>query len=320
MLFAKASAVVWLFCACAISGCAHTSKNENDAAGFEAQRDKTVAALTAQATPGNLATAALLAQLGDRTAGQSLDLIERAETLAPNQPELVWLHRAICERLSCGAKVQIEAKLEALDPGNGFVWMPDLERAQALGSDNAVADAILRIGAGPRMTLYWNEVVVMMVDALAVADPSQSLAVRGVQAFGMAAALVIPPLQPLSKACRFEHLDQTGRRAACEAMVACMEQSSTVITQMLALGIEERWWPAGSAQRAVVDAKRRRVDYLLAMSSRVRWWRMKRDVALRIDAVRRTAREEDVELAILKSYGVPPEPPIGWKDTLRPRS
>jgi hypothetical protein len=54
------------------------------------------------------------------------------------------------------------------------------------------------------------------------------------------------------------------------------------------------------------------------MSSRIRWWRMNRDMAVRIDAARTTDREEDVELAMIKSFGLPPEPPMDWKDTLHP--
>jgi hypothetical protein len=36
------------------------------------------------------------------------------------------------------------------------------------------------------------------------------------------------------------------------------------------------------------------------------------------DAARRTEREEDVELAIVKSFGMSAEPPNDWKDSLHP--
>jgi hypothetical protein len=86
----------------------------------------------------------------------------------------------------------------------------------------------------------------------------------------------------------------------------------------VALSLQERWWPADSPQGQIVRAKRRRLDYLMTMSSRVRWWHENRDMALRIDTARRTDREEDVELAIVKSFGLPPEPPVHWKDVLHP--
>ncbi len=307
-----------LLCVLALAGCAHAKGDGTDADVFRAERTRQVEVLVAHPTPTNLAAAAFLVESGDLIGRRPLELIAQAEALAPQRAELAWVHLAICERLKCEAKEQIEVHLQEIDADNGFVWAADLEHAQSSGSVVAVTAAIARIGASPRMTFYWNQLEVMMVDALAVASPSQSLATRGTEAIGVLAAQAIPPLQPMSKACRLEQLSLPGRRAACEALVARMEQSSTVLTQSLAISMQERWWPAGSPQREVLRAKRRRLDYLMTTSSRIRWWRMNRDMAVRIDAARTTDREEDVELAIIKLFGLPPEPPMDWKDTLHP--
>ena len=307
-----------LLCALALTECAYAKGDGTDADVFRAERTRQVEVLVARPTPTNLAAAALLAWPGDLNGGRPLELIAQAEALAPQRAELAWVHLAICERLKCEAKEQIEVHLQEIDADNGFVWAADLEHAQSSGSAVAVTAAIARIAASPRMTFYWNQLEVMMVDALAVASPSQSLARRGTEAIGVLAAQAIPPLQPMSKACRLEQLSLPGRRAACEALVVRMEQSSAVLTQSLAISMQERWWAAGSPQREVLRAKRRRLDYLMTMSSRIRWWRMNRDMAVRIDAARKTDREEDVELAMIKSFGLPPEPPVDWKDTLHP--
>jgi hypothetical protein len=100
--------------------------------------------------------------------------------------------------------------------------------------------------------------------------------------------------------------------------MARMEQSSAVILQSMSLRIQERWWPVASPQREVLHTKRRRLDYLMEVSSRMRWWRMNRDMAVRIDAARRTEREEDAELVIVKLFGMSTEPPNDWKDSLHP--
>lgn len=307
-----------MLCMLAISGCAHIERGGTAAGVHPAERDRALKVLVAHATPGNLAAAALLAEAGDLNVGRPLELIARAEALAPQRPELIWLHLALCERLRCDAQRRIEAHLQTVDPGNGFAWTSDLERSQASGSDVAVTAAILRIGAGPRMTYYWNQLEVMMVDALAVANPSESLAKRGMDAIGLLTALTVPPLQPISKACRREQLDVPGRRAACEAMAARMERSSTVISQAFALDLQERWWPAGSRQREVLQAKRRQLDYVMVMSSHTRWWRANQAMAIRLAAARRTEREEDVELAVMEWDGVPLEPPVDWKDPYHP--
>lgn len=301
-----------------LAGCAYARRSGADAQSFRAERNREAGVLIAHATPNDLAAAALLLAPGDSNAQQPLDLIERAQKLAPHRPDFVWVHLAICERFKCEASEQIVARLQALDPDNGFAWIPDLENQPQSDSD-AITAVIARIGAARRMTIYWNQLEVMMVDALAVASPSEDLATRGIDAIGILAAEPIPPFQAISRACRLEQLDLPGRRAACKAMVARMEQSDAVLTQSLALSLQERWWPAGSPQRDVLRAKRRRLDYLMTMSSRSpRWWRMNHDMGVRIEAARSTDREEDVERAVIMSLGLPLEPPVDWKDPVHP--
>ncbi|MFI4909647.1 MAG: hypothetical protein ACHQHL_16335 [Steroidobacterales bacterium] len=300
-----------------LAGCAYARRSGADAQSFRAEQNREAGVLLAHATASDLAAAALLLALNDPNVRQPSDLIERAQTLAPQRPELVWVHLAICGWLKCEARAQIAAHLQALDPDNGFAWTPDLETLPLSDSD-AVTAVIARIGAARRITIYWNQLEVMMVDALAVASPSQDLATRGIDAIGILAAEVIPPLQAISRACRPEQLDLRGRRAACEAMVAHLEQSDTLLTQGLALSLQERWWPAGSPQRDVLHAKRRQLDYLMTVSGRIRRWRTNHDMAVRIEAARSTAREEDVARAVIMSLGLPLEPPVAWRDPVHP--
>jgi hypothetical protein len=281
-----------------------------------AEDARIVSALLAHPTAKHLATAALFARLPSKDASPDspLELIRRATLLAPKSPEFAWLELSICRRVACDATNQIERRTQVLDPDNGFLWVADLDRSIAAGSEPAVTELVNRIGASSKITFYWNPLMVMTVDALAVGDPKLSVSERGVTAAGMLAATIIPPLQPLSKACRVEQLPKQGRRAACETLLSRLEQSSSIIGQMLALSIQERWWPAGSPERAVVTTKRRRLDYVLSESSRMRLFRTNHDMALRIEAARQYAREEDVDLVLLKSFGLPAEPPSEWKD------
>lgn len=310
---------VALLCLITVAGCAHGGRGDADVQSFRAEQYREAAVLIGRATPSDLAAAALLLGADTSNARQSLDLIERAETLAPSRPELVWVHLTICQRFKCEARAQIAARLQALDPDNGFAWALDLERLPP--SDSAAVTAVIaRMGASRKMTIYWNQLQIMMVDALAVARPADDLATRGFGAIGIMAAESIPPLQAIFKACGPEPLNLPGRRAACEAMAARMEDSDTMLTQSLALGVQERWWPAGSRQLKVLHAKRRQLDYLMTMSSRIRWWRLNHDMAVRIEAARSTKREEDVERSVVRSLGLPLEPPASWRDPLHPSS
>jgi len=303
-----------LLCLMALAGCA-AARGGADAQSRRAERNREVKVLIARATPSGLAAAAMLLWPDDPNALQPLDLIEQARALAPSRPELVWVQLTICERFKCEARAQIAAHLQALDPDNGFAWALDLERVPPSESD-AVTAVIARMGASRKMTTYWNQLQVMMVDALAVARPSDDLVTRGVGAIGIVAAESMPPLQVIVRACAPQQLGLRGRRAACEAMVAVMEHSDTMLTQSLALSVQKRWWPPDSPQGNILREKRRQLDYLMTVSSRIRWWRLNHDMAVRIEAARSTAREEDVARAVVKSFGLPLEPPVDWRDPL----
>lgn len=203
-----------LLCVLTLVGCAYARRSDADAHSFRAERNREASVLIAHATPSDLAAAALLLTPEDSNAQQQLDLIEWAQKRARQRPDFVWVHLAIRERFNCGARAQIAAHLQALDPDNGFAWASDLEGLPLSGS-NAVTAVIARIGGARRMTIYWNQLEVMMVDALAVANPSQDLATRGIDAIGMLAAEPIPSLQAMTRACRLDQLGLPGRRAAC---------------------------------------------------------------------------------------------------------
>jgi hypothetical protein len=309
--FAKRCVTYVLLCGLTLGGCVHIPPDGS----IRARNDREIQSLVDLPTPEHLATASMLAMsfYGQAQTDRPTKLIEQAEALAPLRPELVWLQLAQCRRLVCDARARIEDRLKELDPQNGFLWIADLERAQASGSQAAATSAIMRIGRSSTMTFYWNELEVMLVDGLGAAEPSKSLENRGVEAIGFLAAMAIPPLQPMSKACQPDQFDVPGRRAACELMFLRMEQSSTVLTQAFALSVQQRWWPAGSAQREAIEKKRRRLNYLLTTSNRFRWWHANKDMAVRLDAARRSGSEEDVELALVRSFGLPTEPPADWK-------
>jgi len=284
-----------------------------------AEEARIIARLLAHPDADTLATAALMSRFPSKDSGPEspLALIRQATALAPGRPELAWLELTICLRLKCDAETQIETRIQALDPDNGFVWLEALSRSIAVGSEPAVTDLVQRIGASSQITFYFNRLLVMATDALAVGEPRERLWKRASIAIGMVSATSIPPLQPLSRACRVAELTQEGRRAACEMLMSRLEQSSEIIDQLIALSIEARWWPSDSPARALVDRKRRRLQYVLSESSRLRLFRLNHDMAIRIDAARRYEREEDVELAVIRSFGEPTDPPAKWENPFR---
>jgi hypothetical protein len=104
----------------------------------------------------------------------------------------------------CDMQPQIESKIRALDPGNGFVWAWELQRGRESFSAPMVTEALVRMGESSKMTDYMNQLEVMTVGAMGIARPSMNLTSRVVYDLGMIAAMPMPALSQISKACRLE--------------------------------------------------------------------------------------------------------------------
>jgi hypothetical protein len=296
------------------AGCAGEARTERD---FDAHREAEIAALMARDTPQSLATAALLLNL--KTDSQSLALIDRAVGMAPADAKLIYLQWCECVQRKCADEQTVIEHLKAADPENGLAWLPELNAARERQSESDITRLLATIGATRRLSIYWNPLNVMMADALNENAPSRSRTAPGkrtdmVTVIGILAAVAIPPLQSLGKACRLDQFGQPGRRAACEAMTARLSESDTVLMQGLGISIQQKWWPEGSPERERLHAQRRQFNYLLDESSRPRFFRMNRDWAVRLEAMRNFRSEADVERAMLIFYHEPLERPVNWKD------
>jgi hypothetical protein len=312
---------VLLFTSVFAAACAHAPPSVQESAdGYRAE----LAFLVREGTADSLATASLLAHSDAINSGaamlQPADLIKNAIALAPERPELIWIQLRDCDDKRCTEEMQIAKRLQTLDPGNGLAWLPNLLAAQARDSPAEATQAVAQIGAGVHMSIYWNALTVMIFDSLTHDVNSQRPATFGRSAdarlsgaIGILAAFIIPPMQAMVRACRLDQFDEPGRRAACESMVASMETSDVVILQSLGLSLQEKWWPDGSPQREALLLRHRQQRYLMIASGKPRFLHLSGDAQTRIDAIRRTRREEDTERAMMTAFHEPLERPANWK-------
>ena len=196
-----------ILCMMGLAGCADESRRIRN---FDSKIDSDIAALVAEGNAASLATASLIIR-HDAPASRSAELISRAAAMAPDRPELIWIQWRECADRDCADEEHIRAHLKAADPDNGWAWLPELQDAWARKSPSDVTAAVAQIGAVPHMRIYWNLLTVMMVDALAGEGDSahrsaigSDMSTRSIYAIGILAALSIPPLQPMSKACRVD--------------------------------------------------------------------------------------------------------------------
>ena len=287
-----------------------------------------VAFLIHTGTADGFATASLLTYLtqGGGDGGPSRDpvkLMERAVTIAPARPELVWLQLRECQQRRCTEEPAIAASLKALDSDNGLAWLTDLRAAQFQSAEE-VTKVIDTMGDKPRPTLYWNRLVVTMFDALTHRDrayPATAVSLhaddRYTHVTGVLAAVEVPALQALRVACSSDQFESTGRRAACEKLMLKLETADSVIAQNLSVVLREGWWSATSPEREVLRSKHRQQRYLMVESNRLREGQADHDAEARIEAMRRLPREEDVEVAMLRWFDEPVSRPADWQSPER---
>jgi hypothetical protein len=280
-------------------------------------------------TADSLATASLLVHLtpafGDpdtTDAAGKFDptlLIQKSVALAPNRSELVWLELRDCQQRRCAEERQIAGRLQSLDPDNGLAWLTDLRMVPSLSAPE-MTQTIERMGNSKNPQLYWNKLVVMMYDALTHGSGSRPATAitfhpddRLTHVMGILGAVDSPAFQTLALACRSDQFEAPGRRAACAQLMARLEISDAVLLQNLSLTLQEGWWSAGSPERETLRRKHLQQRYLTEAAGRERDSRADSDAELRVDAMRRLQREEDVERAVLSAFHEPLERPADWQ-------
>ena len=288
-----------------------------------------IAYLVHRGTAGSLATAALLTHLTEmpdasRGSGAAAppdpsQLIARAISMAPNRPELVWLQLRECESRRCADEARIAAHLKEIDADNGLAWLADLNAAQGKSPED-ITQAIEQIGGAQGARVYWNQLAVMMFDALTHHDRTkpptaitQHADDRLMHVTGVLAAMDVPAFRPLAHACRPDEFAATGRRGACEKAMARLEASDAVVTHLVRLSVLEAWWPASTPEGAALRQERLQRRYLTVASNRARDGRADSDAETRVGAMRHLRNEEDVERAMLTAFHEPLDRPADWR-------
>ena len=302
-----------------VCGCAG---NWNDSeAEFRARASRDRAALGLRGTPNSLATAALLSDPSFLGPGIVPAEIQAATAAAPERVDITWVEYVLCLRVQCANLKVVEGRLKQLDPANGWVWVPDLNRALAENDSADVTATLNRIAHTDRMTVYWNPLLILIMDELGYVrgatkpgDTVHSLEERSTVAFGLLQS-VIPSLHPFVQACESDALDEQGRRGACEEVSARLVKSEEAITQGLGLSLQARLAKADPLALERVREQRRQFDYLVIESSRPRFFGQF-DTALRLETARNSTSESDVMRAALTARHKPLQPPPDWKSSV----
>jgi len=283
--------------------------------------------LMARADAESLATAAALryvgsagnAKLGSVKPGPSaLDLAARASELAPQDASIGWLHLQLCSAAPACDIRDVATVMRWVDADNAAAWLQTLAAAQK-DKDTTEVDRILAdMAHGARFDLYWNRIVVLMVDALDAAHDelpgsyAASDSARLITASGIASGEVVPPFTTLVEACR-ESAAAAERHELCLRLSKTMQRGDTIVAQMAGFSIERHLFAPDSKEARAIAERKHVLEWRLAAAAKfdsplLPWMRNARARA-RLARMRAMPREEDVCIAILRQHKMALDPP-----------
>ena len=319
-----------------------------EAAQLQAMQDaaatyyaRTAAELAASGKPRDLAFAAFLLGLAERTPSRASPPHGAAPSqAAPRDPRIAQWRQLASAR--AGSDVIANALLLAGGSlAETAIQAQALERWRRLEPDNlaprlhgtgAATDLLSEAEAYSRLDLHYYEQLRWMQATLAAhpprADEAEILgagdvapdASAAVAAAAILAAFTMPALNPLSVACRGDALEATPTRAAeCRHVgQVAAERSDTSLAKSVGLLLLQST-AASPAQLANVQEQRRRQDWQMLEWGRIaasqpdqgaaQFARLLRDPVVR--------SEQDLIERVLAEAGVPLDPPEGWQPPRR---
>jgi hypothetical protein len=307
--------------AAALATAAPGVKSGSPADRYQVWRNEAVRALAARSDANSVATAAALSFTNSfaapAAAPAALQLIARASDLAPENAAIGWLHLQLCASAPACDSRDPAFVLRWVDPDNAAAWLAQLSTAQKDKDTVEVERVLGDMARATRFDLYYNQIMVMMFDALngvrrelpggVVASDTAKLATLA----GVATAEIIPAFSPLIDACR-EAAATAARREDCLKLAKIMQKGDTVIVQMVGFGIERRLIPADSKEAKSIAERKHLLEWRSSEASKLDYailpWTQNSRTRTRLAEMRKRSREEDVCIALLREHKMALEP------------
>jgi hypothetical protein len=283
--------------------------------------------LVARADANSLATAAALRYAvsgggtgkaaGANPKPSAVELAARASELQPQNASIGWLHLQLCSGTPTCDIRDVATVMRWVDADNGAAWLQTLAAAQRDRDQTEVDRILADMAHGARFDLYWNRLVVLMVDALSAAHGelpggfAGSDTARLTTVTGIASGEVIPAFAPLVEACR-ESNGVPERHELCLRLSKTMQRGDTIVTQLAGFSIERHLLPPDSREARAISERKHVLEWRQTEAAKfdtplLPWMKNARARA-RLAHMRAMPREEDVCIAILREHKVALEP------------
>jgi hypothetical protein len=282
-----------------------------DAEAVANAMDRASSMLAERSDADSLAAAALF--IGITDAARAEQLAARASLAAPKRPELLWLHAQLCKDVPNCDRKPIDAKLHALDPDNGAVFLPALQEVRP-GTDAAASDRLIaQVAASKRIDFYWNPLIAHLSSAV-ISTKTLAPGPAVVAVMGTASAVVIPPVAVASLPGR-DWVLRDERRGECRAIARAFAEGDTAVAEVAGQSMTAGLWPPDSPEALAAKEARRVLVYQVSTNGKAVDQRLGDEAAVHryLDKLARYRREREVILAELAEAGLSATPPADWQ-------
>jgi hypothetical protein len=293
------------------SAAAHAAADKLDASALEDALTNATAMLAERSDPDSLAAAALLVGVTDGARAEQL--AARASAAAPKRAELLWLHAQLCKDVPGCDRKPIDAKLRAVDPENGAVFLPALQVVER-GTDTTEADRLLAaVARSKRIDFYWNPLIAHLATAV-ISTRTLAPGPSVVAVIGAASSVVIPPVAATSLPCK-DWIPREERRTECKAIARAFLQGDTAVAESAGQAMAQGLWPPDSAEALAAKEARRVLLYQISANGPTAAQRLSDEAAVQrfLDKLGRYRREREVIVAELAEAGLSAAPPADWR-------
>jgi hypothetical protein len=274
------------------------------AATTEKRMNRAAELLATRADADSLAAAGLLGYRMPHD--QSLRLVAQASLLAPERADLAWMHIQLCEADAACDPEPLEIRFRDLDEENGAGWFGALARASKRGDEEAKLAALAAIGRSERVDLYWTTLFAHLSRQVASARTAP-LHEAQMWVAGVLAAVAIPGLGDVSRACSVERLTRDDVMEVCRGVANSLLNGDTYLIESLGASLAKRAWPANSAKWLEAAAVPRTFDHRIRFAGDFNAW-VEANANDHLDLLEKHRREQDVNRAVLIAMGKSPEP------------
>ena len=254
--------------------------------------------------------------------------LEDAAAAAPQRADLAMMELRYCRAWNPNCDLAtLRRRLLALDPGNGAVWLVNLDRAYEKHDAAGIDAALTRIAESQRVDSFGTRLVPVLFHA--IHDLGGAAATNSYEWAAQAASGGMADLEAMiaiENACTTNARGiPADRTQVCRGVALALEHGDNLLYAQVGYNLAMRLWSDETPEGLLARAGKRRLDYLeqasakrpwpnplnLALGSERYFWLVNEPI---LRAETHYPREQDVWRAVLMNEGINPDPPKTWQD------